>query len=76
MRTVCQIPHRLMRITVTSWNEKYKLRFELDRYEQVFKVDQTDTSIPALEDLANRMAESVLHGFVSMRAGFLEHSND
>ena len=47
-----------MRITVTSWNEKYQLRFELDRYEQVFKVDQTDTSIPALEDLANRMAES------------------
>jgi hypothetical protein len=43
MRTVSQIPHPLMRITITSWNDKYQLRFELDRYEQVFKVDQEDS---------------------------------
>jgi len=76
MRTVSQIPHPLMRITVTSWNEKYQLRFELDRYEQVFKVEQEESSILELEQLAKLMSESVLHGFVAMRTGYLNHSND
>ena len=76
MRTVSQIPHPLMRITVTSWNEKYQLRFELDRYEQVFKVEQEESSILELEQLAKLMSESVLNGLVAMRTGYLNHSNN
>ena len=76
MRTVSQIPHPLMRITITSWNDKYQLRFELDRYEQVFKVDQEGFSISELEQLAQRMSDTVLHGFVAMRSGYLKHSNN
>mgnify|MGYP006188270307 FL=1 len=76
MRTVSHIPHPLMRITVTSWNEKYQLRFELDRYEQMFKVDHDQWDVPALEELAKSMSDSVMHGFVAMRAGFLEHSKN
>jgi|TARA_B100000768_G_C11283201_1_gene380007 hypothetical protein len=63
-----------MRITVTSWNDKYQLRFELDRYEQVFKVDHEGWDVPKLEQLAVRISESVLHGFVAMRASFIEQS--
>jgi hypothetical protein len=76
MRTVSQIPHPLMRITITSWNDKYQLRFELDRYEQVFKVDQEGFSISELEQLAQRISDTVLHGFVAMRSGYLKHSNN
>ena len=74
MRTIAQVPHSLMRITVTSWNDKYQLRFELDRYEQVFKLDHDGWDVPSIEQLALRMSDTVLHGFVSMRAGFNEHT--
>jgi hypothetical protein len=52
------------------------LRFELDRYEQVFKVDQEGFSISELEELAQRISDTVLHGFVAMRSGYLKHSNN
>ena len=36
MRTVAHVPHPLMRITINHWNDKYQLRYELDRYEQTY----------------------------------------
>ena len=39
MRTVAHVPHPLMRITINHWNDKYYLRYELDRYEQTYKFD-------------------------------------
>ena len=39
MRTIAQVTHPLMRITINLWNDKYQLRYELDRYEQTYKFD-------------------------------------
>lgn len=73
MRTVAEISHPLMRIHLTSWNGKYALRFELDRYEQVFKVSEDEVaSLEAAKVLAKRLADPVLHGFVKMRSDFTE----
>jgi hypothetical protein len=69
VRTIAEIPHPLMRITVTSWNEKYQLRFEIDRYEQMFKVGHDEVeSVDALRARALTMSESVLMRFVDMRS--------
>jgi len=58
-----------MRITVTTWNGKYALRFEADRYEQVFKVPEEELNggIEALEHRARLLQEAVLLRFVEMR---------
>lgn len=71
MRTVSEIPHPLMRIHITSWNGKFALRFELDRYEQVFKVAEDDvSSLEEAERLAEALSEEVLLRFVAMRGDF------
>jgi len=70
MRTVSEIPHPLMRIHITSWNGKYALRFELERYEQVFKVAEEDITLAEARALATQMSEEVLMRFVAMRSDF------
>jgi hypothetical protein len=45
MRVLAHIPHPLMRISITSWNDKFQLRFELDRFEQVFKIGQDEAGL-------------------------------
>lgn len=68
MRTLAHIPHPFMRITVSSWNEKYQLRFELDRYEQVFKVGHNEVSgLEEVQAMGKALSESALLRFVSMR---------
>lgn len=67
MRIISEIKHPLMRITILGWNEKYQLRYELDRYEQMFKFDQDSHSVSDIEKLAEQMSEEVLLRFVSMR---------
>ena len=60
-----------MRISITSWNEKFQLRFELDRFEQVFKIGQDEVnSLEAVKQMGVDMAESVLIRFVSMRESY------
>jgi hypothetical protein len=56
-----------MRITILGWNDKYQLRFELDRYEQMFKFDMDSTSVDEIKSKAADMSEEVLLRFVSMR---------
>lgn len=56
-----------MRITILGWNEKFQLRYELDRYEQMFKFDQDTHSVADIENIAEIMSEEVLLRFVSMR---------
>ena len=56
-----------MRITILGWNEKFQLRYELDRYEQMFKFDQDSHTVADIEKIAKTMAEEVLLRFVSMR---------
>ena len=70
MRTVAEIPHPVMRITVLSWNEKYQIRFEVDRFEQVYKVPQADITLADAVKLASRMADGVLRSMVDMRGEF------
>lgn len=68
MRTVAHVPHSLMRITVNHWNDKFQLRYELDRYEQTFKFDAEHFSLEAVQIVANNIADDVLKNFVTMRS--------
>jgi hypothetical protein len=71
MRVLAHIPHPLMRISITSWNDKFQLRFELDRFEQVFKIGQDEAgSLEAVKQMGVDLAESVLIRFVSMRESY------
>jgi hypothetical protein len=74
MRELAHFPHPIMRITVTSWNGKYALRFEADQYEQVFKIpeEQVAEGIPLLESWARTLQEAVLLRFVAMRKEWTE----
>ena len=42
-----------MKITILSWNEKYQLRYELDRYEQMFKFDSESHSLDEVKAISN-----------------------
>ena len=72
MRTVAHVPHSLMRISINHWNDKYQLRYELDRYEQTYKFDADTVSLEDVKSSAERMADDVLKCFVSMRALLLQ----
>ena len=67
MRIIAEIPNPLMRITILGWNENYQLRYELDRYEQMFKFDMDEHSIEEVKELGEKMSEAVLLRFVNMR---------
>ncbi|MEC8803080.1 MAG: hypothetical protein VXX32_04730 [Bacteroidota bacterium] len=73
MREIAHIPHPLMRITVHSYNGQYRLRFELDRFEQSFKYAEADHTLSEVETLGATLAEGVLMRFVDMRTQYLEH---
>ena len=72
MRTAAHVPHPLMRITINHWNDKYQLRYELDRYEQTYKFDADVVSLEDVKSSAERMADDVLKCFVSMRSLLLQ----
>ena len=67
MRVIAEIPNPLMRITILGWNDKYQLRYELDRYEQMFKFDMDTHSIDEVKEIGEKMSEEVLLRFVNMR---------
>ena len=68
MRTLAHVPHPLMRITINHWNDKYQLRYELDRYEQAFKFESDTFTLAAVQAIAQRISDDVLKGFVTMRS--------
>lgn len=71
MRNVAEVPHPLMRIQIISWNGKYLVRYELDRYEQTIKVGETETAgLEEVQRLASVWAEDALMRFVEMRRSF------
>jgi hypothetical protein len=71
MRNVAEVSHPLMRIQIISWNGKYLVRYELDRYEQTIKVGETETAgLEEVQRLASVWAEDVLMRFVEMRRSF------
>ena len=67
MRIIAEIPNPLMRITILGWNDKFQLRYELDRYEQMFKFDMDTHSIDEVKKIGEKMSEEVLLRFVNMR---------
>jgi len=76
MREVAHIPHPLMRITVHSYNGQWRLRYELDRFEQSFKFAESDHTLEEVKTLGTGMAEGVLLRFVDMRAQYIEHTSE
>ena len=75
MREIAHIPHPLMRITVHSYNGQYRLRFELDRFEQSFKYAEADHTLAEVETLGATLAEGVLMRFVDMREQWLQQES-
>ena len=67
LRILAEIPNPLMRITILGWNDKFQLRYELDRYEQMFKFDMDTHSIDEVKEIGEKMSEEVLLRFVNMR---------
>jgi hypothetical protein len=68
MRIVDEIPHELFKITVFSWNAKYIIKFELDNFEQVFKLNETDASPVKIREMINeKFLNEVFQGFLNMR---------
>ncbi|HET6243346.1 MAG: hypothetical protein H0V01_11270 [Bacteroidetes bacterium] len=72
MRVVDEIPHELFKITVFSWNAKYIIKFELDNFEQSYKISENDVS--GIEELKNSVNETfldeVFEHFLAMRKSF------
>jgi len=81
MRVIAEIPHSRYKIQVFQYNSKYIVKIELDQYEQVFKIGETD--VTGLEDVIKMVNESLLKNcldrFISMRSdwgnSFKEISN-
>ena len=75
MREVAHIPHPLMRITVHSYNGQFRLRYELDRYEQSFKYPEAEHTLADVEARAKALSEGVLMRFVDMREQWLQQES-
>ena len=75
MREVAHIPHPLMRITVHSYNGQFRLRYELDRYEQSFKYPEAEYTLADVEARAKVLSEGVLLRFVDMREQWLQQES-
>ena len=75
MREVAHIPHPLMRITVHSYNGQFRLRYELDRYEQSFKYPESEHTLADIEARAKALSEGVLMRFVDMREQWLQQES-
>jgi len=44
MRIVFEIPGDHVKTTVFNWNQKYLIKFEMDMYEQTYKVSEFDVT--------------------------------
>ncbi len=75
MRTIAHIPHSLMRITINHWNEKFQLRYELDRFEQVYKFADSECTLSDVERRGIAMADQVLRIFVEMRQSYQQSAS-
>lgn len=62
MKTLGNIPHPQMLITLFMWNNKYIIKFEAGPYEQVYKVDASRFSTP--EEVKQLVTEAFTTGVV------------
>lgn len=70
MRLIADVPHNRYKIQIFNYNSKYIVKIELDQYEQVYKINETDVN--GLEDVKKMISESLLSNslkrFVDMRS--------
>lgn len=70
MRLIADVPHNRYKIQIFNYNSKYIVKIELDQYEQVYKINETD--VKGLEDVKKMISESLLSNslkrFVDMRS--------
>ncbi len=78
MRLVKRFPHERYLIELHQYNQKYILKISLDRYEQIFKIEEGE--VQNLEVFNQILESDFLSGcltrFVSMRKDFLTELNN
>jgi len=69
MRVVADIPHSHFKIQIFNWNGKYQIKFEIDAYEQTYKIDETSVDgLEAVKALVTpEFLAKVMGRMVSMR---------
>jgi hypothetical protein len=69
MRLITEIPHSRYKIQIFNYNSKFIVKIELDQYEQVFKIGETDVN--GVDDVVKMVNESLLKNsltrFIEMR---------
>ena len=58
MRIVAQIPHRDIKISIFSYNEKYIIEMEAGQYKQTYKISAD--SVNGIEDVKTLCSEELI----------------
>ena len=70
MRLVTEVPHSRYKIQIFNYNSKFIVKIELDQFEQVYKIGETDVN--GVEDVVKMVNESLLKNsltrFIEMRS--------
>lgn len=70
MRLISEIPHGRYKIQIFNYNSKFIVKIELDQYEQVYKINETDVN--GIEDVKKMVTDILLDNalkrFVEMRS--------
>jgi hypothetical protein len=74
MRLISDIPHSRYKIQIFNYNSKFIVKIELDQYEQVYKINETDVNgVDEIKDMVtNSLLENTLKRFVEMRSDWSE----
>ena len=74
MRLISDIPHNRYKIQIFNYNSKFIVKIELDQYEQVYKINETDVN--GVDEIKKMVTDSLLENalkrFVDMRADWSE----
>ena len=74
MRVLAEIPHSHFKIQIFNWNAKYLVKIEIDKYEQTFKIPESDVS--GLEDVKSLLTEGFLKGVMNRMISMRSDWND
>ena len=74
MRLISDIQHSRYKIQIFNYNSKFIVKIELDQYEQVYKINETDVNgVDEIKDMVtNSLLENTLKRFVEMRSDWSE----
>ena len=71
MRLVTEVPHSRYKIQIFNYNSKFIVKIELDQFEQVYKIGETDVN--GVEEVVKMVNESLLKNSLTR---FLEMRTD